>query len=59
MVIAAMVEETPVVEGLGTEMHGPMPGHGPGEPEHYDLHLWAWRENPNGILAEFDLDVTC
>lgn len=59
MVVAAMVEDTPVVKGLGLEMHGPMPGHAPGEPEHYDLHLWAWRENPDGILADFNPNVTC
>lgn len=59
MVVAALVDETPAVEGLGLEMHGPMPGHGPGEPEHYDLHLWAWRTNPSGMLAEFNPDVEC
>lgn len=45
MVVAAMAEETPVVKGLGLEMYGPMAGHGPDEPEHYDLHLGAWREH--------------
>lgn len=59
MVVAALVDETPVVHGLGVEMHGPMPGHAPGEPEHYDLHLWAWRENPSGILADFNPNVEC
>jgi hypothetical protein len=23
------------------------------------LHVWAWRENPNGVFANFHPDVTC
>jgi hypothetical protein len=26
---------------------------------HYDLHLWLFRENPNGLLAPYNPDATC
>lgn len=26
---------------------------------HYELHLWLYRDNPNGMLAEFNPRVTC
>ncbi len=26
---------------------------------HYDRHVWLYRENPNGIYAQFNPDVTC
>lgn len=26
---------------------------------HYDRHVWIYRENPNGIFAQFNPDVTC
>jgi hypothetical protein len=26
---------------------------------HYDLHLWLFRENPNGTFAQFNPAVTC
>ncbi len=26
---------------------------------HYDLHLWLYRDNPNGLFAQFNPDVTC
>ena len=29
---------------------GPMAGHLPGMPWHYDLHVWAWTPNPSGCL---------
>jgi hypothetical protein len=34
-----------------------MPGHGPNEPEHYDLHAWVWHANPDGVFAEFNPNV--
>lgn len=27
--------------------------------EHYDQHLWLYRHNPNGLLAQFNPNVTC
>ena len=26
---------------------------------HYDRHVWLYRENPNGVFAQFNPDVTC
>jgi hypothetical protein len=26
---------------------------------HYDLHVWAWEENPNGTFAPFNPNVSC
>ncbi len=39
--------ETPDVD----EAHGFMP--------HYELHMWLYRDNPNGLFAPFNPDVTC
>lgn len=38
---------------------GPMPGHGPGAPVHYDLHVWVGKHNPAGIFAEFNPALHC
>lgn len=26
---------------------------------HYDRHVWVYRENPNGVFAQFNPNVTC
>ena len=26
---------------------------------HYDRHVWIYRENPNGVFAQFNPNVTC
>ena len=46
-------------ELFGHEFQGPMPGHAPGMPIHYDLHAYAWIENPNGGFAPFNPAITC
>lgn len=38
---------------------GPMPGHEPGMPIHYDLHVWLYTHNPAGELAPFNPNVSC
>lgn len=38
---------------------GPMAGHGPGEPIHYDLHVWVHLRNPNGMFAMFNPAASC
>ena len=38
---------------------GPMEGHGPGAPVHYDLHVWLWEDNPSGQFAPFNPAVIC
>ena len=47
----------PVLFGLPFD--GPMPGHIPGMPPHYDLHVWIWQPNPDGIFAMWNPRVTC
>jgi len=54
---SACVDSTPML--FGHEMDGPMPGHGPGQPEHYDLHEWLWEPNPSGIFEEFNPNLSC
>lgn len=49
--------ETP--ELYGVPFDGPMAGHAPGMPEHYDLHVWAWRHNPDGMTAPWNPDLSC
>ena len=44
---------------FGRNFQGPMPGHAPGEPAHYDLHVWIWRNNPNGMFAQFNPALSC
>jgi hypothetical protein len=30
-----------------------------GLPAHYELHVWAWRNNPNGAFVDWNNRVTC
>ncbi len=43
----------------GKAFDGPMQGHHPHQPWHYDLHVWLWEENPAGIFAHFNRRVSC
>jgi hypothetical protein len=36
---------------LGQPFEGPMEGHEPGMPRHYDKHVWVWRPNPGGVYS--------
>jgi hypothetical protein len=38
---------------------GPMPGHEPGMPVHYDLHVWLWQHNPDGTFATWNPAGSC
>jgi hypothetical protein len=38
---------------------GPMLGHNPQMPIHYDLHVWLYRHNPAGLFAMWNPDVEC
>ena len=38
---------------------GPMAGHVPGQPWHYDLHVWLWDTNPNGMFAQWNPSISC
>ena len=46
-------------ELFGVPFDGPMPGHGPNQPVHFDLHAWTWKHNTAGTFAPFNPDVTC
>lgn len=44
---------------FGRVLDGPMPGHNPTMPEHYDLHVWLWADNPAGMFAPFNPALSC
>jgi hypothetical protein len=44
---------------LGQRFDGPMAGHEPGMPTHYDLHVWLWERNPSGMFAPWNPAVSC
>lgn len=44
---------------FGEPFDGPMLGHGPGQPIHYDLHAWVWKRNPAGDVAQYNPRVSC
>jgi hypothetical protein len=51
------VEDRPSL--FGRAFDGPMLGHFPGQPSHYELHVWLWEPNPNGIFAFPNPNVDC
>src|SRR5512139_3979197 len=44
---------------FGRPFDGPMEQHEPGQPPHYDLHVWVWQANPSGMFAPFNPNVKC
>ena len=52
-----VVNSTPSL--FGQIFQGPMAGHVPGMPWHYDLHVWTWAPNPNGTFAQWNAALTC
>ncbi len=30
-----------------------------GLPAHYEIHVWAWRDNPNGVFVDWNPRVSC
>jgi hypothetical protein len=62
--VAAADQEPPIDNAdtphlFGRAFDGPMEGHGPGQPYHYDLHVWLWADNPAGLFAPFNLSLAC
>jgi hypothetical protein len=50
--------QRPPDTGLG-HLDGPMPGHFPGQPKHFDLHVWIHRDNPDGTFSIWNSNVSC
>ncbi len=44
---------------FGRDFDGPMLGHEHGMPPHYDLHVWLWLANPEGVFAHLNPNITC
>lgn len=44
---------------FGRAFDGPMAGHSPAMPHHYDLHVWFWARNPAGMFAAFNPLLSC
>ncbi|HUG65708.1 MAG TPA: hypothetical protein VMK83_10860 [Gaiellaceae bacterium] len=44
---------------FGRAFDGPMPGHNPFMPVHYDLHVWVAEHNPSGVFALFNPALSC
>jgi hypothetical protein len=44
---------------FGVPFDGPMPGHSPDMPIHYDLHVWLFKHNPDGLFAPWNPCVHC
>ena len=44
---------------MGQTFDGPMPGHSPTMPWHYDLHVWLFRDNPSGRFAQYNPALRC
>lgn len=44
---------------FGRAFEGPMPGHSPVMPVHYDMHVWVAEANPSGVFALFNPAVSC
>ena len=57
LVPAASVSSHPTLGRVPFE--GPMPGHEPTMPVHYDLHVWLWQHNPDGTFATWNSAGSC
>jgi len=50
---------TPAPAVVGQTFDGPMEGHTPTMPWHYDLHVWVAEANPSGVFAPFNPAISC
>jgi hypothetical protein len=58
--LATGVKERPTL--FGRPFDGPMEGHHPLMPSsmnHYDLHVWLWKENPAGMFSPTNPSLKC
>ena len=47
---------------FGQTLQGPMEGHEPVLPaalHHWDLHVWLWKSNPNGLFSSTNPSIKC
>jgi hypothetical protein len=44
---------------FGQPFDGPMPGHNPQMPIHYDLHVWLAEHNPSGLFSQWNPAISC
>lgn len=49
----------PTPQLFGQTFDGPMPGHSPTMPWHWDFHVWIWANNPNGMFAQWNPSISC
>ncbi len=49
----------PTPSVLGMSFNGPMVGHDAEMPPHFDLHVWAWEDNPAGMFEDFNAALSC
>lgn len=62
--LVAADQEPPIADDdaprlFGRRFDGPMQGHSPDMPYHYDLHVWLWADNPSGTFAPWNPALTC
>ena len=43
----------------GQPFDGPMAGHNPEMPWHYDQHVWLYVDNPDGLFAMWNPAIEC
>lgn len=56
----ALAKEAPTI--FGSKLDGPMEGHAPILPvelHHWDLHVWLWKDNPNGVMHPTNSTIKC
>lgn len=49
----------PAPSVLGQTFNGPMAGHNPQMPWHYDLHAWVVENNPTGVFSLWNPSISC
>jgi hypothetical protein len=49
----------PTPQLFGQAFDGPMAGHAPTMPWHWDLHVWIWTPNPSGMFTQWNPSVHC
>jgi hypothetical protein len=56
----AVSRDAPMI--FGQKLEGPMEGHAPilpAELHHWDLHVWLWKDNPNGLMHATNSTIKC